>query len=349
VALVHARLLLVLVSVVSPTTGPSVERPPTVVSVTVSGDVLTHTSLWESAATGDGGYDFTPNFAALRPVLAGEVDICHLETPLTAGAPRSYPSFATPWQLAPALRSAGFEGCSTASNHSLDRGGTGVSFTLRTLERAGLKHSGMRTKRTDPGWALYTTRSGAKVANLSFTFSTNGVPLPSDAPWAVNMLHVNRVIAVARAAGRVADVVVVSLHWGTEYQEAPNAAQKRIAEELAASGEIDLIVGHHAHVLQPAAMVGGIPVLYGMGNLWSGQGPWSGREFGDIAAVAELRFSVQSGRRPTFLGGSFTPTTVTPADWRVGPADSRGRGCLASRHAVRLLGRVLEPVARPRC
>lgn len=345
------RLLLLplIVATTLPATGAATSGEPDTVTVTVSGDVLTHTSLWKSAARADGSYDFTPNFAALRTTLSGEVDICHLETPLTDGEPRTYPSFATPRQLADGLKAAGFEGCSTASNHSLDRGFDGIVFTLRALERAGLRHSGMRSSRSSSGLALYRTRAGATVANLSYTFSTNGVPLPDRAPWAVNMLAVDRVISAARAAGRVADLVVVSLHWGTEYREEPDAAQKTIAAKIIASGEVDLIVGHHAHVLQPAELVDGVPVLYGMGNLWSGQGPWSGRDFGDVSAVAALRFRVEDGRRPVFLGGTFTPTIVDPSGWRVAPAAPRGRGCFAIRHAARLLGDVLEPVSVRRC
>jgi len=329
--------------------GSSTE-PKETVTVTVSGDILTHTSLWKSAQKPDKTYDFRPNLAGLRSVLGGDVDICHLETPLTDAVPASYPIFSTPTQLSVGLRDAGFEGCSTASNHSLDRGTAGITSTLRALDAAGLKHSGMRSKQLEPGWALYRTSSGASVAHLSYTFSTNGIPLPRSAPWSVNMIDTDRIVTEAARVGKVADLVVVSLHWGTEYQERPNSMQTTVARALAASGEIDLIAGHHAHVLQKAEILHGVPVLYGLGNLWSGQGPWSDKPLGDIAAVAELKFDI-SGSRPVFISGTHYPTVVNPQGWRVTTADRavRSRGCAATKRAEMLLGAVLRPARGASC
>lgn len=322
-----------------------------IVSVTVSGDVLTHTSLWRSAQKTDKTYDFRPNLVGLSPVLDGDVDICHLETPLLDTEPATYPLFSTPLQLADGLKSAGFEGCSTASNHSLDRGMLGIASTLRALERSGLRHSGMRSDAREPGWAVYTTAGGTRVAHLSYTFSTNGIPLPRNAPWSVNMIDKERIIKAATVAGRSSDLVVVSLHWGTEYQERPNSMQTSIARALAASGEIDLIAGHHAHVLQKAELIFGVPVLYGLGNLWSGQGPWSDKPLGDLAAVAELRFKIDGTSKPIFVGGTHYPTVVNPRGWKVTTADRAvfSRGCAATRRAQSLLGTVLTAARGVSC
>lgn len=325
------------------------------VSITASGDILTHTSLWESArrqGSGRVAYDFNPNFAGLRSVLNGDVDICHLETPLTAEEPRSYPIFSTPRELAAALKNAGFDGCSTASNHSLDRGRAGIASTLKSLAEAGLRHSGMRSRQEDSSWALYTTPSGVTVAHLSYTFSTNGIPLPKTAPWSVNLIDAERILHAARAAGQLADLVVLSVHWGTEYREDPDSNQLRLARLLTGSGEIDLIIGHHAHVLQRADLVNGVPVLYGMGNLWSGQGPWSDKPRGDIAALVKLRFAVPESGRPRFLGGVFTPTVVNPQHWKVTAAARSGipaRASASERHAERLLGGLLDAATETCC
>jgi hypothetical protein len=332
---------------------PGGDEPVREVVITASGDILTHTSLWRSAQRGarPATYDFVPNFAGIREVLDGEADICHLETPLVGKEPSSYPIFSTPPTLATALRKSGFEGCSTASNHSLDQGLTGIASTLRILDAAGLRHSGMRANERDSAVALYTTSGGVRVAHLSYTFSTNGIPLPKHAPWSVNIIDARRMLVAARTAGAAADLVVLSIHWGNEYQEQPSSTQLRLARELAASGEVDLIIGHHAHVLQPAEVVNGVPVLYGLGNLWSGQGPWSEKPFGDISAIAKLHFLVD-GQGPRFVGGSYIPTVVNPSGWRVttaAAAPNRQRACDAQRHAARLLRGMLAPSRTRSC
>src|SRR5207248_1563550 len=108
---------------------------------------------------------------------------------------------------------------------------------------------------------------GVKVAQLSYAWGFNGIPKPEGMPWIANRIDVSDVLAAAhRARQDGADVVVASLHWGTEYQHEPNADQLAQAKTLLASPDIDLIVGHHAHVTQPFEKINGKWVAYGMGN-----------------------------------------------------------------------------------
>ena len=118
---------------------------------------------------------------------------------------------------------------------------------------------------------------GVKVAHLSYAYGFNGIPIPADAPYAVHQIDVKRILAEAkraRAAG--AQFVVLSLHWGNEYQPAPNAQQLAISPALTASPDIDLIVGHHVHVVQPIVSEHGKFVVFGMGNQLSNQPRTSG-------------------------------------------------------------------------
>jgi poly-gamma-glutamate synthesis protein (capsule biosynthesis protein) len=241
--------------------------------VAVSGDVLPHSPLWRTAA-GHGQasgqpYDFRPMFADVaRLVAPAGLAICHLETPVAppGEALSTYPLYGVPVEITQAIASVGYDRCSTASNHSLDRRVAGVDATLAALEAAGLGHTGTARSPEESAPVVFT--SGAvKVAHLSYTFSLNGLPLPGGEPWRANLLDPARVIAEARSArANGAELVLVSLHWGNEYQSVPTEGQRGIAEQLTASGAVDLIVGHHPHVVQPFERRHRRWVLYSVGN-----------------------------------------------------------------------------------
>jgi poly-gamma-glutamate synthesis protein (capsule biosynthesis protein) len=207
-------------------------------------------------------------------IQAADLAICHMEVPISADNRDlgGYPLFSAPAESASSMVAAGYDGCSTASNHSLDRGFGGVSSTLDVFDRAGLVHAGTGRSEQEslaPGW--YEVE-GLRIAHLSYTYGTNGIPLPADAPWSVRLIDAPAVVADAsRARGEGADVVVVSLHWGNEYQSAPTDAQRGAADAVTRDGAVDLVVGHHAHVPQPAEQVNGRWVLFGLGNFLSNQ------------------------------------------------------------------------------
>jgi poly-gamma-glutamate synthesis protein (capsule biosynthesis protein) len=269
-----------------PTPAPAApDRPPATpaprsFTVVASGDVLLHTPLWDqarqdAAAAGEPGYDFGPMFASVQPVVSSaDLAICHMETPLgdPDGPFSSYPTFNVPPQVATTLADIGYDTCTTASNHSIDKGAAGVQRTLDALDAAGIKHAG--TARDEVEWATPTLlRVGdVTVASLSYTFSFNGLRRPRDKPWLANPIDVDTILFDARRA-RIAgaDVVIVSLHFGTEYSSSPNRYQLDIGRDLIGSPDIDLIIGHHAHVVQPMEKVGGKWIAYGMGNEVSNQ------------------------------------------------------------------------------
>lgn len=316
------------------------------VSISFSGDVLAHNSLYWAAQTAD-GYDFRKMFAPLKPTLSADVNICHLETPLTTSKPTSYPVFSTPIELASALKTVGFDGCSIASNHSLDQGTTGVVSTITAMKAAGLHTAGARKSSggTSIGW--YTAPNGLRVAQIAFSYGFNGRRLPADKWWMVNLIKERDIIAAAaRAKNQGADIVVATLHWGTEYSTRSNSMQQNLAKALTASPNIDAVVGHHAHVLQEAAIINGKPVVYGMGNLWSGQGPWKSQPYGQQGVVVTLKFAVENGES-SYLSGSYVPTLTIPGTWQVMDARSVSnsrqwtQACLSITNAAKQL-RVLK-------
>lgn len=237
-----------------------------------AGDVLVHPPVWQQArADGHGRMDFRDVFAGVRPVVsAADLAICHLETPIAGpgATPRGWPRFAAPPAVLGGIRDTGFDDCSTASNHSYDQGTAGVRDTLDGLDAAHLHHAGTARSAAEAARTDIVTVHGVRIADLSYTFGLNtGLALPADKPWLVGMLDVRRILAAAHAARRAgADIVLLSLHWGVEYQQAPTAQQRAQARRLLASPDVDAILGCHAHVVQPFERIGGKWVVYGMGN-----------------------------------------------------------------------------------
>lgn len=259
-----------------------VPRPFTLLA---SGDVLPHSSVIDRAAADANGqgYDFTPMLKGAAPVVsAADLAICHMETVYgkDGGPYTGYPNFKSPPEVAAALRATGYDSCSTASNHTLDDGAEGVARTLGALDEAGVRHAGSARSAAEAARpTILPTGPGkkaAKVAHLAYTYGTNDIPLPAGKPWTVNVTDERKIVAEARKARRAgADVVVLSAHWGTEWQDEPDARQLELAERLTASQDrgrpdLDLIIGTHAHVPQAYEKVNGTWVVYGMGDQIAG-------------------------------------------------------------------------------
>jgi hypothetical protein len=310
----------------SPTPTPTPTPPPdAVLTLVAAGDVLPHLGVVQDARTAD-GYDFTREMAPVDSWIAGaDLAICHMEVPVAPDGvkPSGYPLFGAPAALVPDLKKAGWDGCSTASNHSVDRGEAGLKATLDAFDAAGLGHAGTaRTAAEAAEIQMYEfQREGQTVtiAHISATYGTNGMPVPAD--YSVNLINTDRIIAdakAARAAG--ADLVVVSIHCCVEYSSEPAAEQVEVAQTLADSGVVDLMIGHHAHVPQPIAHLTGGPdgtgmwVAYGLGNFISNQGAHccTARTDSGLIFEATIRKPVDGPARVESVG--WTAVTVDLAD-----------------------------------
>jgi poly-gamma-glutamate synthesis protein (capsule biosynthesis protein) len=250
--------------------------PPRSFTLAATGDVLLHSTLWDqaqddAAAAGGQRLDFRPLLAGVKPLVSGaDLAICHLETPIApAGGPfAGYPAFSVPPEIAPALADTGFDACSTASNHAYDGGAAGVDRTLDALDAAGIRHAGSARNPAEAATTTVVTVAGADVALLSYTYGFNGIAAPDGQAWRSNPIDEARILAdAARARAGGAEVVVVALHWGDEYRSEPNTLQRALGPGLVRSPDVDLVLGHHAHVVQPVEPVDGEWVVYGMGNL----------------------------------------------------------------------------------
>lgn len=303
------------------TSQPDVPAIPDPVTLAFGGDILLHMPVNDRArqygqASGR-DFDFSPMLSPLAPVLdLADVALCHLEVPVAPdGRLTSYPSFGAPTEIADGIAAAGYEGCSTASNHSLDRGYPGVISTLEQLDRVGLRHAGTARGPWETGPGLYRV-GDVDIAHLSYSYGFNGYRLPADAPWAAAQIDVDRIereTADARRSG--AELVVVSLHWGTEYRHDPDAFQRSVADQLLPSTDIDMLIGHHAHVVQPIEFVQGTYVVWGLGNQLSNQTQAPRRDGLTVLATAELGWDL----RWRFRSIEAVPTWVDIGTHRVIP------------------------------
>ncbi|GAA0603994.1 CapA family protein [Kribbella sandramycini] len=331
--------------------GPPGAQPPSVpppagdrpdrLAIVATGDVLLHERLWTTARRdGSGGmWDFAPLLASVKPLVRkADLAIAHVETPLAplGGPYKGYPLFQGPPQIATALKQTGYDLCTTASNHSFDAGAAGVDRTLATLERAGMKTSGMARDRKEAETPTIVDVRGAKIASLSYTFGFNGLPYPKGQTWRAGKLDVAAITRMAKEArDRGAEIVVVSCHWGTEYSSRINEQQRDLAPQLLADSNIDLIVGHHAHVVQPMEQHNGKWVAYGHGNLVAAhRQPASTRAEGLLT-----RFTFQrDGDKWTTAEAEYAPLLMTDV-LPVRILDVRrelARGGLAAAKAARL-------------
>lgn len=251
------------------------------VTVVLTGDVLLHPELVEQArqdATADAptardGLDFGPMLAAQQQWTANaDLAVCHLETPLARadGPFLGWPEFSAPPQVLPALTALGYDACSTASNHTLDQGPRGVDRTLDALDAAGLRHTGAFRSAQEAQTPVVLDTAGGRVGLVAATYDLNGHE--PDTPWRVGLLDTREILQRARAARAAgADLVLVALHAGTEYDREPNGDQEFLARTLLADPAVDLVYGHHAHVVQPIERIGDKWAVFGLGNAIAAQ------------------------------------------------------------------------------
>lgn len=295
---------------------------PVTITVEASGDLLIHSPVWEAAlARGGGhGYDFAALFTRVEPIIRGaDLPLCHVETPMTPAPPSGYPIFNTPPALATAIHQIGFKACSTAATHSLDQGQTGIDDTVRDLNRAHVRNTGEFPSAAARRRILMMTIKGVRVAFVSYTELTNGIPSPH--PWSVNRAqNVPQILGDARRARmQGAQVVIINIHWGDENVTQPSAFQLSLARRLTRDPDITAVIGQHVHVPQPIRRLGGKLVVFGEGNLISNQTVACCPAASQDGLIALLTIKVL-GRSARVTRISYVPIWVRHPDFEVLPA-----------------------------
>lgn len=274
------------------TPSPSPTPDPIEVTIAATGDILPHQPVVESAMRNASGtehdYDFTPMFDQITGLL-NDVDLalCHVETPISRdntnlGVPGTL-VFNSPREVADAIAASGYDGCDFASNHTWDRGLDGLAATEEVLRDAGVGYAGPSANEDRVNEPELYTVGDARVAHFAYTYTFPNTwgpdtTIPAEAPWVESWLWpaigAEGILEQARKAKEEgADFVVVSMHWGEEYNVQPTEDQTSIAHTLLESDDVDLILGAHVHVVQPCELINGKHVIYGMGNSLSNQSP----------------------------------------------------------------------------
>jgi poly-gamma-glutamate capsule biosynthesis protein CapA/YwtB (metallophosphatase superfamily) len=305
-------------------------------TVSVSGDLLIHSPLWERALELGGGnhYDFAPELAKLKPYVAkASLGICHIETPMTPAAPTSYPIFNTPPALAAGVKATGWDVCDTASNHSLDQGQSGIGDTGKALDSNGIDHTGsFPSAKAQQHDVVMENVHGVKVAFLAYTTDTNGIPVPH--PWSVNIASPQRILDDAQLARKEgAQAVIVNVHWGgeilPEYQQTPSPGQLQLVKKLTASPLITAVVGQGPHAVQPIEHINDKFVVFSEGNLISNQSPAAGLPAESQDGMVVLLDCVTQSGKTRVTGVRYVPVFVSQPDYTVlpvGPALEKGEG-----------------------
>ena len=233
------------------------ETEPSDISFTLSaiGDIMCHNTQYNDAYNDDTDtYDFSYVFENIS-LYTKTADICigNLETTF-AGEDvgySSYPTFNTPDELAYELKDIGVDVLSTAGNHALDKGFDGLSRTIDVLNDADISHLGTYKSKEEQDKTLIKYVKGLKIAFVNYTYGTNGIPVPSDKQFCVNLIDENLMKEqIDRAKQEEPDIIIACMHWGTEYKTTQSSTQEDLADFLFKNG-VDIILGTHPHVLEP--------------------------------------------------------------------------------------------------
>lgn len=272
------------------------------INLVMVGDILLHTPVQESGKLSDGTYNYDHMFAYITEDIQ-EADVAIVNQEVILGGTEiglsGYPSFNGPYEVGDALIKAGFNVILHATNHTLDRGKTAVLNCLNFWETKYPEVAVLGSYSSQEAYdEIYVyEQEGIKIAILNYTYGTNGIPVPSDMPYAVKLLDEDEVINDIQKANQIADFVVVCPHWGTEYQHVQSDEQKYWANLFLENG-VDLVIGTHPHVIQPVEMLtdengNEMLVYYSLGNFINSTSD-SGRGIADrmIGGMAEITVSM---------------------------------------------------------
>jgi len=247
-------------------------------SIVMAGDALIHTGVFMDASINktykaDDEYDFKKMFTKIKPIIKKyDLRYYNQESIIGGKDPSNYPTFCSPDAIGRDLVKTGFNLVSLANNHSFDCGESGLIYSLDFWSKQKKAHTaGSYSSFEERDDIPIYEQNDIKYAFLSYTIPTNGFKNPDGKEYYVNVYSREQVEEdVDTARGKGAEVVMVAMHWGTEYTHEPTEEQREEAKFLSEIG-VDLVIGSHPHVIQPIEYVGDTLVIYSLGNFISAQ------------------------------------------------------------------------------
>lgn len=254
------------------------EEPPTL-QVVMIGDMLMHDRIIETGKKEDGSYNFDHLFRNVKEFIT-EADIAIVNQETILGGPSygytGYPSFNSPYELGDSLVDAGFNVILHATNHTLDKGKKAVVNCMDYWEmnHPEVAYLGINRSQEAQDKVYVYEQDGFRIAILNYTYGMNGIKIPSDMPYIVNMMDEEKIRADIRKAEEIADFTIVCPHWGTEYKLEAVDSQKKWAQIFLEEG-VDLVLGAHPHVIEPIEWLtdeagNKMLVYYSLGNFVNG-------------------------------------------------------------------------------
>lgn len=225
------------------------------ISIVMVGDMLMHLRVTQSGQMADGTYNYDHMFEHVRDDIES-ADVALVNQEIILGGPdlgySGYPTFNTAYEVGDAIDKAGFDVVLHATNHTMDKGRTGLMNCLNfwSEKHPDIKVLGANKTKEEYEEVYIYEQDGMKIAILNYTYGLNGMPMPSDMPFAVDMMEEEKMAADIEKAEAEADFTIVCLHWGNEYQTFASENQKMWAKFFLEHG-VDLIIGTHPHVIQP--------------------------------------------------------------------------------------------------
>lgn len=254
------------------TTEPEISQ----LTLAMVGDMLLHMYVQKTGYMPDGSLNYDHIFVNIKDEIKN-VDIAIANQEVLLGGLElglsGYPAFNAAYEFGDALVDAGFNVVLHATNHTLDKGKKGLMncFNYWNTNHPDIAVLGINESQEAQDNDIYVyEKDGIKVAILNYTYGTNGIPLPKDMPYAVNLIDKAKMEKDIIKANKIADFIVVTPHWGNEYQHHASSYQKDYAEFMAELG-VDLVIGTHPHVVQPVEWIEAengnrMLVYYSIGN-----------------------------------------------------------------------------------
>ena len=241
-------------------------------SLVMVGDGLLHSSVYNDAYK-DGVYDFKPQLEYIKPIVQNYDLAFYNQESILGGTSiglSDYPTFNSPWEFGDAMIDAGFNLVSLANNHTMDRGEKAIINSCEYWKTKDVLTAGSYCSSEEANEIKIKEKNGIKYTLLAYTYGTNGISVPSGKEYLVNLYSDEKAKNDIEKVRNKVDLLIVSMHWGTEYRSEPTEEQQRQANYLSSLG-VDIIIGTHPHVIEPITYINDTLVIYSLGNFISAQ------------------------------------------------------------------------------